>query len=291
MTASQGANIDQQNHSMFKPAYPTIYYAAQFHLDKDTPLEMAGALKAGTRIDLYLSKINGSGNLSIIADGINLYSEDLYTSTYKTEAPLSRYYPYAKSDKLVSITLLSDVDTLQISYSGRWFEWSGIDVTLPASYSVKRWWFPSAYDANTSGTENTGPTQKDTSTIMISPNSYDKGRQLTIHEDITYSSPDIFAQSNLQTIEDWAKTLSAYSPHLVVRFENAQFSSGVTHDSAIQYYSDALSTFNKYGMSWYSNDYYSLTHAHWSNYAGIKPVSYKGQEMDIEMIELLQKYQ
>lgn len=105
-------------------------------------------------------------------------------------------------------------------------------MTLPASYAVKRWWFMSGYDAMLTGKEHTAPTLKDTSTIMISPNSYDIGRKLTIHPDVTYSSEAIAAQSTRETIGTWAKTLSTYSPELIVRFEAAAFNLGCISDYA-----------------------------------------------------------
>jgi hypothetical protein len=290
MTAVEGAHIDHQNHSMFKPAYPTAIYAAQYHIDNGSTLDMDGELKAGTKIDIYLSQVHGDGMFKITAEGKTLYSESLSTKYFTTEAPLSGFYPYAKSDKLVSITLYSDVEKLQISYSGNWFEWSGIDVTLPAEYSVKRWWFMSGYDAMLNGTERPNPTLKDTSTIMISPNSYNGGREITVNADVTYTSPVIFAQSNKDTIENWANEMSEYSPKLIVRFENSAFNLGCIHDSALKYYDDMLSTFNKYGFGWYSNDYWSMLHATYF-YAGVEPVPYKDFSLDVEMLKLLQKHQ
>lgn len=295
MTAVQGENIDNNNHSMFKPAYPTTIYATQYHIDNGSSLDMNGALVAGTKLDIYLSKVDGTGNFGITADGKTLYSESLSTANYNVEAPLSRYYPYAKSDKLVSVTLNSDVKNLRISYSGNWFEWSGIDVTLPAEYKVKRWWFPSGFDAMLNGADGTrqlAPALKDTSTIMLSPNSYSGGRTITINPDVTYTTPEIFAQSNKQTIENWAKAMSGYSSNLIVRFENAGFDIGCTQDSVLKYYSDLLSTFDKYDFSWYSNDYWRITHAENNFYAGVKPVKYKDSSyFNADILKLLQKYQ
>lgn len=291
MTAVAGDNIDIQNHSMFKPEYPVTVYAAQYHLGKNTPLEISGALKAGTRIDLYLSQVDGKGVFTVNADGNALYSETLSTAKYGTDAPLSGLYPYAKSDKLISVTLPSDTAELQINYSGQWFEWSGADITLPSEYSVKRWWFSSGYDAMLSGGERPNPVLRETSTIMISPNSYDSGRQITVNEDISYTSGAIIAQSSKQTVDDWAMTMAAYSPYLVVRFEEAGFSIGCTHDSALRYYDDLLSALGKYGMSWYSNDYYSITHADTGLYAGLEPVRYNGYSIDAEMLKLMQQHQ
>lgn len=290
MTAVAGDNIDNNNHSMFKPAYPTTIYAAQFHVDNGSTLDMNGKLVAGTKIDIYLSKVDGTGDFKIMADGKTLYSKSLSTRNFDVEAPLSGYYPYAKSDKRISITLPSDVEKLQIGYGGNWFEWSGIDVTLPKKYAVKRWWFMSGYDAILDGVEQTRPTLKDTSTIMISPNSYNSGRTITINADVTYASPEIIAQSNKQTIENWVKTMSEYSPNLIVRFESAGFNLGCIHDSALKYYDDLLSTFAKYDISWFSNDYSSIANAN-GHYAGVKPVQYKDFSLDVDMLKLLQKYQ
>jgi Endoglucanase len=290
MTAVQGDNIDNDNHSMFKPAYPTTIYATQYHIDNGSSLDMNGELVAGTKIDIYLSKTEGDGNFEITADGKTLYNERLSTGSFNVQSPLSGYYPYAKSDKLISVTLPSDVKNLQVRYGGNWFEWSGIDVTLPAKYTVKRWWFPSGYDAMLNGTENTGPVLKDTSTIMLSPNSYDSGRTITVNPDVTYTTSAIFAQSNKQTIENWAKAMSAYSPNLIVRFETASFNIGCIHDSALSYYDDMLSAFDKYKMSWFSNEYWNITSGG-GNYAGVKPVQYNGFSLDVEMLKLLQKYQ
>ena len=292
MTAVAGDNIDMQNHSMFKPEYPTTIYAAQHHLDHNNPLVMNGALKSGTKIDVYLSQTEGSGMFTISSDNLVLYSEELSSKNYKTDAPLSGYYPYAKSEKQISVVLPSDAKQLQIGYSGKSFDWSGIDVTLPAAYSVQRWWYMSGYDANLMGTQAQEPTLLSTSTIMISPNSYDSGNPITLNEDITYSSSEIVAQSNQQTIEDWAKTMSEFSPQLVVRFENAMCTIGCSHDSAIRYYNDLLAALDRYGMGWYCNNYNTIIHGNWTAFAGIKPVMYSnGMVIDVEMLKLLQSYQ
>lgn len=75
-------------------------------------------------------------------------------------------------------------------------------------------------------------------------------------------------------------------------FENAGFDIGCTQDSALKYYSDLLSTFGKYDFSWFSNDYWRITHAEGNFYAGVKPVKYKDTSyFNAEMLKLLQKYQ
>ncbi|MGE4486077.1 MAG: hypothetical protein AB7C97_13320, partial [Oscillospiraceae bacterium] len=290
MTASEGDNIDHQNHSMFKPSYPTAIYATQYHINNGSSLDMNGELAAGTTIVIYLSEVDGEGSFEITADGETLYSEDLSTESYNVGYPLSRYYPFAESDKLISVTLPSDVQDLQISYGGNWFEWSGINVTLPEQYAVERWWFTSAYDAAMAGVEKADPALKETSTIMLSPNSYGSGNTITINPDVTYTTASVFAEASEQTIDAWAATMSAYSPNLFVRFECAANDSGCIHDSALAYYDDMLSAFADYGFSWFSNDYFSMQHSDYF-YGGVEPAEYKDFYLDVDMLKLLQKHQ
>lgn len=289
MTAVQGAHIDHQNHSMFKPEYPVTIYASQYHIDNGAPLELNGDLPAGTKLELYLSATEGNGILDISADGTSLYNEPLSSARYTTGTPLSGLYPFAKSDKLITITLPKKVDKLQISYSGYWFEWSGINVILPKEYAVSRWWFMSGYDALLEGVERSLPQLKPTSTVMLCPNSYDKGRVITINRDISYRSDTIAGQSNLQTIQNWAKTMKEFSPNMITRFENVSFNLGCVHSSALAYYKDLISTLDQYGFGWYSNDYDAMIKG--GNYEKSYAVPYKSLNLDVAMLQLFQKYQ
>jgi hypothetical protein len=142
MTAEEGEHIDNNNHSMFIPDYPVTIYAAQSHISRGKPLELTGELVAGTQLDIYLGEVKGKGTLEILADGEKLFSERLSSKKYDVGYPLSRYYPFAQSDKKISVVLASDADKVEIQYSGNWFDWCGINVTLPEAYTVERWWFP-----------------------------------------------------------------------------------------------------------------------------------------------------
>ncbi len=290
MTAVEGANIDTNNHSMFKPGYPTTIYAVQRHISNEEPLLLDGELVKGTKLNIYLSKVEGSGKFEILADGQSLYKEQLDSKTYSVEPPLSGYYPYAKSEKAISVLLPSDFKELQVKFNGSWFEWSGMDVTLPAKYAVKRWWFMSGYDAMLSGQEHVKPTLKTTSNIMISPNSYEAGRKITIRPDVTFETPVISAESNKRTIEEWAQSMAKFSPKMIIRFENATFNIGTINDAALKYYEDLLTIFEKYGFGWYSNDYTGMVSSEYS-YAGSNPVKYKGLSLNVELLKLLQKHQ
>lgn len=184
--------------------------------------------------------------------------------------PVSGYYPYAKSDKLITVTLEEDVERLEISFSGDLVEWSGIDVTLPDSYAVERWWFQTEYDAAMEGVEAQPPYLTKTSRIMLCPNSYDTGRQIVIHPDVTYSSETVWEQANKETIEAWAKAISEFAPHSVVRIETANFNA-CSLDAALAYYNDLFEALDRYGLGWYSNDYINFSDGG-RRYVGFTPV-------------------
>ncbi len=289
MTVEAGEHIDNNNHSIFLQEYPTVIYAAQQQLSNGQALEMTGELVQGTKLDVYLSKIWGTGDFEILADGKSLYSEHLSNESYDVGYPLSGYYPYAKSAKLISVTLESDADKLEIRFSGDLFEWSGIDVTLPDTYAVERWWFQTSYDAKLEGVEESPPALKKTSVIMLAPNSWDTGRQIVINPDVTYTSESIWAQSTKQTIDAWAKAVSEFAPHSVVRIESANFNA-CPLSAALAYYNDVFSALDRYGLGWYSNDYINFSDGG-RRYVGFTPVTYQGGAYCIELLQQLQQWQ
>ena len=289
MTAEEGEHIDNNNHSMFLSDYPTTIYAAQRQIWKDQPLEITGELVNTTTLEVYLSKSWGTGDLEIVADGQTIYSERLGENSYDVGYPVSGYYPFAKSDKMISVTLDHDVQKLEIRYSGDSIEWSGINVILPDSYAVKRWWYETDYDAGLEGRNAEPPELKKTSVVMICPNSYDTGRMIVIHPDVTYSSETVWEQSNKQTIDAWAKAISEFAPHSVVRIEDANFNA-VALDQALNYYQDVYAALNEYGLGWYSNDYINFANGG-RRYLGFKPEKYFDASFCTELLEQLQSFQ
>ncbi len=291
MTAVQGEHIDHNNHSMFKPEYPVTIYDTQYHIDNGAPLILQGDLVKGTKIDIYLSQVSGSGTFAIKADDNTLYSEFLSDSAYSVDSPLSRYYPYAKSNKGISVSLPAETNRVEISYSGNWFEWSGIDVTLPEQYAVERWWSMSGYDAIKEGTNWTPPFLKSTSRIMLSPYSYNSGRIIKINSDITYETSTVYAQSNKQTIHNWGVAMAEFSPNLMVRFECAAFCNGNEYQSVLRYYDDLLSMCNEHKFSWLSNDFNNIfSYSADSRYGGGKRVPYQDGYLLVDMLKMHQKY-
>ncbi len=128
-----------------------------------------------------------------------------------------------------------------------------------------------------------------TSEIMICPNSYGTGRFIVISKDLTYTSETIWQQANKDTIDAWAKTISEFAPHSIVRIENANFNA-CTLDAALAYYNDVYSALNKYGLGWYSNEYINFSNAG-RRYLGFTPVNYLDASYCIELLQQLQSFQ
>jgi hypothetical protein len=298
MTAVEGEHIDNNNHSMFKPNYPNTIYAAKRGFRQMEALEMKGDLVKGTTLKLYISKVEGEGSFRITGNGKELYSEQLSTKSYKTGSPLSRYYLYAKSDKCISITLTENIEDLKLEYSGDYWEWSGIDVTLPKKYEVKRWWNTSAYDLFLEGKEATlsaiTPKLKATSNIMISPNSDGAGDKITINSDISYTTNAVLEQANQQTVTQWGEVVGKFAPLSLVRCEAATFNTGTDIESALSYYEDFLNMCRKNELGWFANDYdamLALSPEFTSfKFGGAKSVPYGDKYLLVELLKLYQKY-
>lgn len=297
MTAVEGEHIDNNNHSGFKQTYPTTIYGAKNSLGQNETLEFNGDLVRGTTLKLYLRKVEGQGNFVITGDGKELYNEQLATKTYKADNPFSRFYPYAESDKCINITLNNNMERLTIQYSGDYWEWSGIDVTLPKKYEVERWWNASSYDLFLQGKEETlaaiSPMLKKTSNIRISPNSYDSGDKITIHSNISYTSNAIVAQANKETINQWGDVIVKFAPSSLVRCEAASFS-GTDLQSALSYYEDFLAMCKNKDLGWLVNDYDAII-AYGADFSrfkfgGAQPVLYGENYLLADLLKLYQKY-
>ncbi|MDR0951921.1 MAG: glycoside hydrolase family 5 protein [Oscillospiraceae bacterium] len=288
MTDNEGEHIDNNNHSMFKPEYPVTTYSPSKYLNRGKSLKLTGELAAGTVINVYLEETEGAGNFEIVADGKVIHSEPLTAQRYNVGDTLSYQYPYAQSDKKIQVTLSNAANSLELRYTGNRFSWSGIDVVLPARYTVQRWWYTSYYDAGLLGEDHVRPYLKGTSTINISPSYWgDGGYNITINPDVTYTADVIRDQANREAIFEWAKTLSDFAPRSAARFEDACFYLGTTVESACAYYGDILAAFKEYGFGWYSRDYENILSGG-SRYANAKPVPYKNGLIEVETLKTLQ---
>lgn len=290
MTATEGEHIDNNNHSIPLPGYPTCYYAAHKTVFAETALTLDGFLPAGTVIDLYLEESFG-GSIEVMADSQSLYTEELGAAQYNVGYQLSRQFPYAASDKCVSVTLSEDTALVTIS-STDGFAWCGMDVTLPEAYAIDQWWYISSYDVFLGVEETEGVTQKHTSRIIISPTDGWGSREITIHQDVSYTTTEIREQSNSDTIDNWCQIIEDFDGNCMVRIEAAEFSGAVWEDVKA-YYEDVLSSFTRYGYSWWNNEFWLLTNEYPQTIVVAECPSqpYDGfDHFNLELLELLQKY-
>lgn len=285
-----GEDVDLSNYSMFKPEYPVTNYGVNDTIPDGGELTIDGFLPAGTVIDLYLAYADGQSALTITGDGTELYHEELSSGDYRPGRPLSSFYPYATSDKKISVTLAETTDEVAISARGADIKWCGMDVILPEEYAVERWYM-------NSGRDNFFEDEARflwlaTSTVMISPSERCETWHITIRDDVTFTTGEVFAEANAETIEHWCAEISDFSPQCIVRYEDACFSLGTTQGSIFRYYEDVLSTFEKYGFSWLSNDYELILQESTNRIADAEVVEYDGYDfVNLELLELLQKYQ
>lgn len=291
MTAEEGANIDFDNHSMFKPEYPVTVYAAKKRIESGSNMTIDGFLPEGTVIEVYLRSMGGNGSFTISSQNGALYQESLKNATFQTGYKLSSLYPFAVSDKKIEITLEQNSGAVILACRDGWVEWSGINVILPDEYAVERWYYQSQYDNELEGEGgNAYFYRKMTSTVMLCPNSDNVGSHITIGQDVSFTSDGIFAESNKDTIAAWCAEVSALSPSCVIRFEDACFSLGTSRESILAYYEDMLSVFDHYNFDWYSNDYEIILRG--ERVAGVQTVQYGSYpNFNMELLELLQRHQ
>ena len=294
-----GRDGDNQNHSMAPAVYPTYLYSTCRFIKQDDSIKIDGCLPAGTEINLYLKESFGS-EFEIIADGEVLYSGELPASSYSIDYRRSVFNLYAQSDKCVSVTLGKDTDNVILSASGDGVEWSGMDIILPDEYARDYWWFNSPYDQFLGLTDTYGMTIRHDALITIAPTQDglgvgappddQTGRNITIHEDATYTTDVLWREASADTLES---QLSYYEPvggNAIVRFESANFA-GVAWEDMEEYYNDLLTTFEHHDMSWWSNDFPGITNKMHS-IGGAEYVEYgEFVSFNVEFLKLLQKHQ
>lgn len=292
MTDTEGHHIDNMNSSMVLPDYPNYIYSVRNHINRSRPLIIDGLLPEGTVLTIHIRESFG-GTLTISADGETIHSEKLPEQAYEISSRLSRFYPYAQSEKQVSVTLPYAPQELTISCQGGAFDLCGVLLTLPQEYAVERWYYAQPYDVYMGLEEEEGVVLKKTSEVILSPNDHDSGERITILDDLSFTSEHVCEEASAQTIAAWSAAIDDFDGNCIVRFERADFS-GTTWESMAAYYEDVLQSFSEYGFSWWSNDWWILT----DEYPQTKVVArcpsteYAGYEhFNLELLQLLQKYQ
>lgn len=294
-----GGNGDNNNHSYPVQTYPTYLYSAHRFIKEDDPIRIDGCLPAGTVINLYLKESFGS-ILEISADGEVFFSEEISVASFNTDYRISVYNLYAKSEKCVSVTLEKDTDEVVLAASGVGVEWSGMDVILPDEYARDYWYYQSPYDAFFGLVDTAGMTIQHDALIIIAPTQIglgiaaprdeEAGRNITIHEDVTYTTDVPGMESTPDTMETHISTYVPIGGDPIVRFETAYFAGTVWEDIA-KYYTDALDIMTRKNISWWSNDFVAITRQIIS-IGGAEYVEYSEFEnFNAELLKLLQSYQ
>lgn len=293
MNMTEGRHIDNMNSSMFIPEYPNYLYHTASHIGGDITLTLNGLLPANTEIKLHL-QASDCGVFDICADGISIYSESLpenYTE-YTIGERLSGLYPYAESEKCITVTLENAADELVLSTkNGGFVDLCGIYLTLPDEYAVERWFYVQPYDVSLGIEEEVGIVKRRTSEVMICPENWEgEGRTVTIHNNMTYSTESIRQEASAKTINQWSEAINEFDKNCVIRYESADFS-GAIWKSMAAYYEDLLKSFNEYDFGWWSTDWWLMTCD--NNVIAEQPyIAFAGYEhFNMELLELLQKYQ
>ena len=291
-SGDETVHIDNQQHSSFLTDYPVTFYSVRNHFGDGDPITLDGCLPAGTQIDIYVTHAEG-GTFSVTDQTGDIYREQLPRGDYDRSAHLSMMYQYATSDKKISFTLNRDAEYLTLLCTD-WVDICGMDVFLPDEYAQEKWFMYSPYDARLDGNENAaGLSLVSTSRIMICPGVYEGGDRITIHDDLTYSTDTVWAESSRETIEAWGASIQKYLP-ATIRFEWADFGFNTYSDAAMRYYEDMLTMFDEYNMDWYSNDYGSMTGVFGEDYhyLGAELSDFEGYtNFDLPLLQLFQRHQ
>ena len=199
----------------------------------------------------------------------------------------------------MSVTLASDAKEVTLSVSRGLLFWCGIEVVLPESYTVERWWTPSAWDVElgwiTEEEASQGWIKKPTSTVQIGstddPNLSEMGRglHLTVHEDVTITS-DVYGQSNKDYTELLVKENCESAPNWSCRFEDILVTDRV---GAEKYWDETLEIFKRYKVdAWIS----ALGLLSEEQLAPFRICDYEGEDFEghhnfnVKLLRILQKY-
>lgn len=291
MASEPGKNIDDMNMSQLIPTYPNSIYCILSRIEGEKKLTLDGVLPAGTKIEVYAWK-TGEGTLTVEADGNVIHSEKLRNKNYPTGQRVSGAYNFSTSKGKFSFTLKEDAQEVILSCGKGFMNLSGIRLTLPKEYEQLRWFYRQPYDVFTGKQKKEGVVQIATSQILLCVGPRDQGDRVTIHEDLTYSTDFLDQESTEETIYDWAEQISQLDGNCVIRIERLDMG-GVIMSELKEHYNDLLRSYEDYGYSWWSNDWYPLTdrYAQEKKTAECESVEYAGYRyFNYEILEALWKY-
>ena len=300
-TLTPGINMDLATHSTFLFEYPLTVYGACPDFSNTNPLLIDGCLPAGTKIDLFVKNTEGyteGESLQIIADDVIIYEEAIpygtknYQTGYRGTEMFSAFFPYAESEKKISVTLEKDTKILTLATSfGSHVAWSGLDVYLPESYQVERWYTATQYDREKGYEKGWYWGPKMTSRVMISPQG--DAHLLTIHDDVTFTSGSIVYQCNKESVNTWGDAIRKFSPQCGVEVEGQAYG-GCTQAAMLRYCDDVYGMLHENGFDFWMTDYSHLFDEWDTEYQiGWRKVEYVDgyANFNVELLRTLQKYQ
>ena len=300
--ANQGdGNIDYASHSAWVPHYPIYQYAAQRQIGgKHNQLSFDGCLPAGTKLELHLESTDNA-QLSITADGKELYNET-FTGQQNYEVGFGSCYgePFKPSNKIIPVTLSEKAEKIIISSGNGSFIWSGINVTLPESYAVERWRMDSEWDVQTGilayEDYHHGFYKKSTSTIQIGATWWDDddhATNLTIHDDVTFTSDTTWTYSDAKLYESYCKKFSGLTPRWSCRMESIL---RTDQASVMRYFDDMMSIFQNQNVDVWTQPCDDMIKEH-PFYGDRHVAGFEGEKFgrrskfNVKLLRVLQKYQ
>ena len=293
---SQGdGNIDWAHHSVWVPTYPITLYDANSMIHDDNMLTIDGCLPEGTSIDFYIADADNA-TMIIAADSKTLYEETL-NGDFNMGYANAWGEQFKKSDKKVTVTLNHDTKKVVLSASAGIFNWCGIEVKLPKSYTVSRWWKPSGWDVElgliTEEEVSQGWTMKPTSSVQIGSFTKDwdgGGLNITIKDDVTFTSDHYYSISNKEITEQMVKEVCENFPKWSCRFEDVLVTDMA---GALNYWDETLEIFQRYNIDVWISAIGLLSE---EQLAPFRICDYEGEDFEghhnfnVKLLKVLQKY-
>ena len=299
MNALEGENIDDNNHTAAIAEYPIYWYGVGDVVHDGYPVQIDGFLPEGTKINVHIRESFG-GTLIISTDNGELYQEKLSETKYETNLSGTRAYaPLYYSEKIISATIPAGIPSINISCTNGKFTLGLIELVLPQQYAVERWYYATAYDEYNGLVDRKGLFKKSVNNILISPNfSLDEfeerflpeNNHITVKNDLTYTTEKIRAEGTPNSIKLWGENCAHFNDDAIVRYEPAGFG-GTSWNSIKAYYEDIFKMYAEHNYSWFSNDWWIMTHDMSSQVLEWPDQEYAGyQHFNLELLQLLQKY-
>lgn len=250
----------------------------------------------GNIINFYLANANNA-TVNITADEETLYEEAALDGDFNMGYANAFGEPFRKSDKMISVTLDSDTKAVIMSAKEGSFNWCGLEVKLPDTYTVQKWRKLSEWDKETGLVPEEDKDKylylASTSTIQTGPttNEWDGGSlYVTINKDVTFTTNYIFSYSNKELTELIAKENSEDFPRWACAFEDILVTDMT---GALNYWDDTMEVYQRYGVDCWISALGLMTE---EGLAPFRIADYEGEDFEghhnfnIKLLRVLQKY-